>query len=711
MPKPLMLAAAIAGVLSPVAHSAGDANFMLEEVLVTAQKRSTSIQETPIAITAFTGEILANGVVTDASDLNGRVPNLHIAKGGSNVEIAIRGINSTNNVEAGDPAVAFHVDGIYLGRPIAAGAIFYDLERVEVLNGPQGTLYGRNATAGSINVITQKPAQEFEANLELNLGNYDRIYTQGMINVPVTDQFQVRAAFFTDERDGYYEAVHIETGEPLAEGDSADDKGFRLHGLYRPTENLSLLISADYLSKEGTPPYQRDLPVVGDVFDVTTTGSGYSDIEDNGIKFELNWDLDFANLTYLAASRETSLKTSGAAAGQSIFLGATLSVDNAIEQVSHELRLASTGEGALQWIGGAYYFKEEQDILFVLADLLELAPPPFPRGDLTFEQPEVDATSTAVFGQVDYSFAQDFRFSAGLRYTLDEKSRIGSSIVGITELDVILQEVPNIADADWDSTNWKLGLDWFVREDSMLYLSVGTGYKAGGYFDGIAPNDYDEENVLSWEIGSKNQFMDNRLQLNLAAFYYDYEDFQVTQTEPLAGLPGGAQGSVTRNAGEADVYGAELSAQFLATAYDRFNLQLSYLNSEFTDFELYDPINDVTNDYSGNELNKAPSWTATLGYQREWALEGNGSVKAGGLVYFMDDHYLTFRNEDISEQEAYTKVDLNLTYTSAQGSWFVSAYGKNVTDEDVMVSLSLIGVATAGFAAPRTYGVRAGYNW
>ena len=189
--QPRLLTAAIATtvfvLISPALSLAQevrlppDTELALEEIIVTAQKRSTSVQETPIAITAFTGEILANGVVTDAADLNGRVPNLHIAKAGSNVEIAIRGINSTNNVEAGDPAVAFHVDGIYLGRPIAAGAIFYDLERVEVLNGPQGTLYGRNATAGSINVITNKPEEEFSASLELNAGNYDRVYTQGMV--------------------------------------------------------------------------------------------------------------------------------------------------------------------------------------------------------------------------------------------------------------------------------------------------------------------------------------------------------------------------------------------------------------------------------------------------------------------------------------------------------------------------------------------------
>jgi iron complex outermembrane receptor protein len=382
-----------------------------------------------------------------------------------------------------------------------------------------------------------------------------------------------------------------------------------------------------------------------------------------------------------------------------------------MEQLTHELRFASNGGGALQWIGGAYYFKEEQDIFFILADLLEIFPAPLPKGDLTFDQPEVEATSTAVFGQIDYSFAENLRFSAGLRYNQDEKARTGRSIVGITEFDLILQEVPNIADEDWDSTDWKLGLDWFVTQDSMLYVSVGTGYKAGGYFDGIAPNDYDEETVLSWEVGSKNEFMDNRLQLNVAAFYYDYEDFQVTQTEPLAGLPGGAQGSVTRNAGAADIYGAELSTQYLATAYDHFSLQLSYLHSEFTDFELYDPINDVTNDWSGNELNKAPGWTATVGYRHEWNLGDKGSVAAGGLVYFVDDHYLTFRNEDVSEQEAYTKVDLNLMYTSPQGNWFVSAYGKNLTDEEVMVSLSNIGIATAGFAAPRTYGVRTGYSW
>ena len=708
----LILTAAISSTLSQRSLPADDNALVLEEVVVTAQKRSTDLQRTPIAITAYSGEVLANYVVTDAADLNGKSPNLHIGKNGASMEISIRGINSTNNVESGDPAAAFHIDGIYLARPIGAGAVFYDLERVEVLNGPQGTLYGRNATAGSINVITNKPAEEFEASLEMNLGNYDRVYTQGMVNLPVSDQFQVRAAYFTDDRDGYFDLEHLDTGKDLDGGDSADDYGARLHGLYQPTDNISLLLSGDYLKREGNPPNQVDLPTEGDIFELEADGEGNSEIEDWGIKGELNWELDFATLTYIGSSRETTWEIKDAhPAGQAIFAGSLIHVDNEMDQYSHELRLTSNGEGPLQWIGGLYYFKEKQDIYFQLEDIIPLGPPPLPKGELTFDQPDVKSTSKAVFGQTSYDFAEEFRVTAGLRYTEDEKSRTGSSLVAIEELDLVLQEVPNIADEDWSKTTWKLGLDWFVREDAMLYFSVGTGYKAGGYFDGIAPNDYNEEEVLAWEIGSKNQLFDSRLQLNLAAFYYDFDDFQVTQTEPLAGLPGGAQGSVTRNAGEAEVYGAELSAIFLATDADRFNLMLSYLHSEFTEFDLYDPINDIQHDLSGNELNKAPDWTATLGYQHEWSLGERGDITAGMLAYYMDDHYLRFQNESLSKQDSYTKLDLNLTYTSAQGNWFVSAYGKNVTDEEVMVSTTITSGATGGFAAPRTYGVRAGMNW
>jgi len=584
--------------------------------------------------------------------------------------------------------------------------------RVEVLNGPQGTLYGRNATAGSINVITNKPVEKFEASLEMNLGNYDRVYTQGMVNVPVSDKLQVRGSYFTDDRDGYFDLEHRDTGKSLDGGDSADDYGVRLHGLYRPTSDISLLLSGDYLSRKGNPPNQVDLPIEGDVFELEADGEGNSDIEDWGIKAELNWELDFATLTYLGSSRETSyLITDGHPAGQAIYEGALIHVDNEMEQYSHELRLTSNSEGPIQWIAGLYYFNEEQEIYFQLEDILPLGPPPVPKGELTFDQPEVESTSRAVFGQASYDFAEEFRITAGLRYTEDEKSRTGSSIVAIDELGLVIQEVPNIADEDWDNTTWKLGLDWFMQEDAMLYFSVSTGYKAGGYFDGIAPNSYDEEEVLAWEVGSKNQLLDQRLQLNLAAFYYDFDDFQVTQTEPLIGLPSGAQGSVTHNAGEAEVYGAELSAIYLATEADRFNVMLSYLHSTFTEFDLYDPINDVLNDYSGNELNKSPSWTATVGYQHDWSLGSNGSITAGVLVYYMDDHYLRFQNDALSEQESYTKWDLNLTYTSAQDNWFVSAYGKNVTDEEVMVSTTITSGATGGFAAPRTYGVRAGVNW
>jgi iron complex outermembrane receptor protein len=160
-----------------------------------------------------------------------------------------------------------------------------------------------------------------------------------------------------------------------------------------------------------------------------------------------------------------------------------------------------------------------------------------------------------------------------------------------------------------------------------------------------------------------------------------------------------------------EVYGAELSAIFLATEADRFNLLLAYLHTEFTDFDLYDPVNDVQHDFSGNELNKSPNWTATLGYQHDWSLGEKGDITAGILAYYMDDHYLRFQNDSLTEQDSYTKLDLNLTYRSAQGNWFVSAYGKNVTDEDVMVSATVLTGASGGFAAPRTYGVRAGMNW
>jgi iron complex outermembrane receptor protein len=207
---------ALVGAITAATSSAtlaADPALTLEEVLVTAQKRTTNIQETPIAITAISGDILETLGVTDAADLLGKSPNLHIGKSGQNMEITIRGITSTNNLESGDPAAAFHVDGIYLGRPIAAATTFYDLERVEILNGPQGTLYGRNATAGSINVITNKPVEEFQAALQLNVGNYDRIYTQGMLNIPVSDEFQMRAAYFSDDRDGYFDVNSSETGK------------------------------------------------------------------------------------------------------------------------------------------------------------------------------------------------------------------------------------------------------------------------------------------------------------------------------------------------------------------------------------------------------------------------------------------------------------------------------------------------------------------
>ena len=694
-------AALLAGVCfsvgASVAHAqaaSGQANepAALEEVVVTAQKRSENVQNIPVAVTAVSAESLTKQGSPNLQALQGSAPNVEINSSNAATGVAIRGIFSTNDGPQGDPAVAFHIDGVYLGRPQSTGGLIYDIQQVEVLRGPQGTLYGRNATAGAINIITNKPRFDFEGAVGVEYGSYNQYGVNGMVNIPIGDKIATRLAMRTQKHDGY-----------AADGKSEDQnsRAYRGEVLVKPTDALSILLSADYDLRKGVGPAAYKLGVTGvDPRSTNAVNAGaHINNKNTGYHAEINWDLGLATLTVLPAYHEMTLDNLYASDRR-------IQLNQQAKQHSLEVRLASKPDQTVTWILGAYYWDELQSSYQTL-----LAPPT----SVQFGYPDIDAYSRALFGQATWHVTDKLRVTGGLRYTADQKKQNGTTEVRLPT-GVLLSRITNAANSQWEATNWKASVEYQIAERSLIYATAATGYKGGGNYDGLAPNSYEPEHVKSFEVGSKNRLFDNALQLNLTAFHYKYDNYQASQLGCLnlpAGLPAcTASGRITYNADKATVYGLELETQWAITSQDRLGVVGALTHSEFNNFVL--PVTPYSSggNFSGNPLPKSPKSTATVDYSHRFDLANGATLTAAARARFVAKQYLLFDiRSPIIKQDAYTTGDVNLTYETPGGGVSVTGYVNNVSNELVKAyafATSTAGVYYGTYLPPRTYGVRVG---
>ena len=701
--------------------SAPDDGAKLEEVVVTAEKRGESIQNVPISMTALTGDSLRDAGITNATALGSQVPSLAIGNNGDSMEIFVRGIGSTNDTEVGDPAVAFNVDGVYIGRPSGAGGTFFDVNRIEVLRGPQGTLYGRNATAGAVNVITNDPTQRFEASGDLTFGNYDTIETGGVVNIPLSDDLALRGAFHTESHDGYLNNRNVNQGV-ISNADDAQNAAGRFKLLYTPIEDLSVLLGADYFHAGGVGPSQVPFSIIhlngsaGRTDPLDTQGS----LDDTfaGGSADINYKWGAVKLTSLTAYRLNNRNTVDDLDQTDTYTPQQIgNFWSRFNQFSEEFRAASDNQSPLQWVTGLYYYQEHNDVYFDIQHAIS------PTLGLRFVQPIVRESSKAAFGQVDYNFTDALRFSAGVRGTRDDKSRTGQTdLVDDSTETVITDILPNAASISSSKVNWKTTLDWHWRTDNSLYVSAGTGYKAGGYDDGSANNTYKPENLTAYEIGSKNDFFNNRARVNLSAYYYDYRDFQISEVTQLPNEPQGAMGTVTYNAQKATAYGLEWENIFKITAGDRVDLSATYEHSVFNNFTLpgssaspacpdgfVQPNANGICVLTGNKLQHAPTFTVSAGYQHTWLLSNGADLTAGARTYYSTNYFLFASNSPLMEQGAYTRTDLTLGYHSPQDRYYFQLFVRNLEDHNVAIQGSLVnGETFASLAPPRTFGINFG---
>ena len=681
----------------------------LEQVIVTAQKRPETVQKTPLAITAINGEEIRESGIRNLKDLTGLIPNVQINQNAAATEITIRGITSTNNTEIGDPAAGFHVDGVFFGRPEAAGAAFYDVSRVEVLRGPQGTLWGRNTTAGTINVITNKPQNKFEGAAMLEIGNFSSVRTEGMLNIPIADTFAVRGAFTTEKHNGYVNSVNPAVGAVKNTSD-AKDTAARLHALYKPNQSFSLLISADTFQQKGAGYGSVPLPVAADRGAAGRRSpanvQSMTDNQYDGFSAELNYDFGAVALTYIGANRtairnEINTVTSNTARTQN---------NTDTGQNTHELRLASVGITPITWVVGAFSYKETNNITLRAFNVSGVGLPP--GFGLGFIQPFVESKSTAIFGQATYAVTDALRLTAGIRSTKDDKARRGTNtLMAPSGADVRVLSVNNSA-VDSSKINGRLGADYSLNKNTLLYASVATGYKAGGFIDGtktaLFDNTFKPENVTTYEGGFKGRMLNGTLQTNLAIFASDFKDFQVSYRGQLPGGPTGTFVTLVNNAGKASLSGAEAEIRWLVGG-GSLDAGVALLRTKFDKFE--SPPGAVPAfSNTGKELVKAPNVTANLGYQYSWNIF-DGEVSARISSRYSGSYFLQPTNAAISEQKSYTKTDLSLTYTGAKEIWFIQGYIKNLENNNVAIGLGGLTAPTAFLAPPRTFGVRAGVKF
>ncbi|MEA5140994.1 TonB-dependent receptor [Arcicella rigui] len=706
-----------------------EATESLEEVVVTAENRSVSAQRVPITLDLVTGKAIQKQGITDLVQLQAIAPSLNIVTNTIFNQINVRGVGSNQGAaELSDQAVTVGIDGEYINRPVALNAALFDLDRVEVLKGPQGTLYGRNATAGAVNIIAKKPTQTREADLGLSYGNYNSLKLNGMVNLPLGKIVAVRAAGILNKHDGYRD------GGAVGKIDNGNMWAARLGLTINPTKALSMYVAGEISKIDQQAPSQYGVPMANITElkdkepiawttplpnDYPVATAGFMKIDQSAIRGKIAYNFGKAILSYTAGYRKVAMTGYQPLNG---YVPETNSFHNDIASStqSHELRL--NGETAkLSWQVGGFYGDEDQNtargLLLVSAAGAFGGQVPF----LNFFIRDVNSKTSAIFGQATYNVNEKLGFTLGIRNTSDKKVLGGGNLASAPfgPPSIIRFFYPNVptsptqagmkpfegipTEGSWNKTTWLAGLEYKIDANKMLFAKVSTGYKAGG-FDNLGQ--YNPESLVAYEIGTKNKFANNKLRLNASAFHYDYKDQQVTIFISTA------IGGAIQNAGVSTVKGLEIDGEYVATRANRFRFSVNFLDAK------YDDLKTVANrvgaavierNLAGNVAPMAPKWTLTAGYNHDFKI-GKGILNAGIQTLFKSDYYTTAFNYAMDKQKAYTKTDINLTYTTQGGKFDIGVFAQNLEDNRIITYSSFnggtINIYNWIFGSPRLIGAQ-----
>lgn len=775
---PQMAAAQAAPEPAPADDSAEGQG--LADIVVTAQRVEENLQRAAVAVDVVDGDALVDAGITDAGRLGDLVPALTIEKSGTGNITFLRGVGNFTVVPVSDPAIAFNYDGVYIGRPTSTTGSFFDLQRVEVLKGPQGTLYGRNATGGAINILPQRPKLgEFSGYATASFGSFDEIIAEGAVNAPMGENGAFRISGSVIDRDGYYK------------DGTSDEKSWalRLQMMAELTPDLTVRLAADYTDQGGVGTgsnylgrYQYGGPVAGYIFIPSnlpdneglytpgsqafriTQGAGpagrrvapleiypYRNNQHFGFNAEINYDAGFGTFTIIPAWRNSKLDFASASPAF------VFTQDETDEQFSVEARLTGNRIGMFDYTIGAFYYHETIDSRQgIYASAL-----------LALLRDRLQTKSFAPFARLTANFSDNLRLVGGIRYTRDKKSfnEVGVSgtivcqintpagpncpnaplfpfVTDVSQLPFPFPaagQIPPVAPAgggaivvrsdrlqDNRLTNervtWRGALEFDVGPRSLLYASVETGFRSGGFSAAAGFETYDPEYITAYTIGSKNRLFDNRLQLNIEGFYWKYRNQQVN----FVGLDvNGNTANQTRNIGQSTIKGIDLETQFLVTPTTLIGANVQYLDATAKRFVYQTaatglpPLTDcavspnsnpalLNVDCSGFPAYNASKWTLNLSAQQTFEL-GDYQIVVGADTQYRSKRYLAFAYLDEQLAPSFWRTNAQIRFGPKSGDWSIAGFVRNIENDRqpfFMANSPVTNFLVSSNSAPRTYGVR-----
>ena len=780
---------AMAGVFAASSAGAQEDSRAIDEIIVTAEKRAESIQDIGLSITALDADGMAKFGIVDVSRLGFAVAGLTYATAGNDAKFNLRGANSTNTFADNASIVGAYVDGVYKAHASQQTRAFFDVERLEFLKGPQGTLYGRNTFAGALNLYTNKPSTEkFEGGITTSFERFDTLRTEGFVNLPGNDTFAMRVAGFYESGDGYLE------NDAGPNGAAPDSFGVRVSMQLAPNDNLDFLLRYTYIEEKGTTAglfgYKIicrtvDANGITDAFGAFTdcqnpqpggaqlprsdTGPYQisqdflpdSDLNETVVSLEINWDAgpvlvksitaytDFENIIPFDFDFSPSPHNIGG-------------FDDFVESFSQEIVVSSNNDSALQWTAGGYYSKDESQFAFwifnetVRDDSTRPVDPAtgFTVLDGTFlvsrdvnlhgafaDNHMVDATTTAVFFQGEFSVSDALRLIAGVRYNEEDKDAFGGgsnftangpvtqlftdgdspAIIPTTRLQAFAYNPSapgsSTVSQTYDNTSWKAGIEYDFNDDMMFYVTASTGFLSGSLNNNGTFTDEQESEMF--EVGIKSILMDGSLLFNLAYHDTEYTNLvaQLQTVDPNTGIVV----TTTRNGGEIDAQGIELELQYLPTAEWSLGFTMAFLDAEFGEFGQTSPyqLNRGVPTVFESVKGETPGWSPDLvaNFITEYTLDlGDNGTLTPAIMFAYSDEYNTsnlYSLDPNHDQDSYFKTDVRLTWRSESGKFWVAAYIENLEDEAVLSRGNANGsdIVQTGYLYPRNYGVSFHVGW
>ena len=734
----------------------------LERITVTAQRVEESLQETPISVSAFTAQAIDSLAATNIQQVAEFAPNVVFdftapISGASNAAgVFIRGIGQSDFALTTEAGVGTYVDGVYMSRSIGGVLDVLDVERIEILRGPQGTLFGRNTIGGAINITSRAPSDEFGGSLEISGGRRGRVHLRGSLDVPISDTFALRLSASSKDRDGYVRTVNpADPSDPGVDLGNENRQAFRGYAVWEASETVTVSLTADYsrirennaasilrgVTGDDGNPLQGpvvfihnlfgapaiDLPgfpnalytdanfVTGDLSTSFATGPNGSSIDGWGIAGTLEWAAsDAFNVKSISAYRDTDGSCNRDADGSPLNITHTSNFDYSHWQFSQELQ--ATGrlfDERLSYVAGLYYFTEEgsDPIIVPLSDAF---------GTVILEDVLIDNSSYAAYVQATFDVTEALALTAGIRVTEDKKDFFTTQFLEVgtagpmnpflmfppVGLRIPLVPPASFVESDFSDVSPRFAIEYQWSDDLLTYASYSQGFKSGGFnLRYVVPREavlpFDPESVDSVEIGFKFEGLDRRLRLNGAGFYTDYTGIQVTVFEGL-GAP------VTLNAGDAEIWGFEVELAALPLPNLQLQLSLGYTDAEYTEIRanpafVLTPEQVITLDTA---LPNTPKWQTSLALDYTIPFANEGSIDLHFDWSFTDDIANDAQNSPFLLQSSYSILNAGISYNAPSGRWSIRFFVDNLTDERYIVSGDSnfgIGFHEANFNRPREW--------